>query len=142
MQTSRGGRLKSLKNVAERDWVVSGRRTALIATGSWSNFVVPSRRRRLPGPISIMVSIIESLNNTSSLTKQTIKNKCVLACMMNAMEASGMKRMFQIKRIENDREPKNKYSMGTKSCGIVTLRNCNGPSGTRGPAHKGVWMVQ
>ena len=38
-----------------------------------------------------------------------------------------MKRMLQNKRIENHRESKSKYSIETKSCGIVTLRNCNGP---------------
>ena len=43
------------------------------------------------------------------------------------MEYSGQERMPPGKKIEKGREPKNKYSIGTKSCGIVRLRNCYAP---------------
>ena len=59
---------------------------------------------------------------------KTIRNLCVLAQSRNAMEESRMERTVLYQRIENRREPKNKYSTETKSCGIVPLRNCNRPS--------------
>ena len=43
------------------------------------------------------------------------------------MEESRMKMTSPGKRIEKGREPKSKYGIGTKSCGIVRLRNCYGP---------------
>ena len=43
------------------------------------------------------------------------------------MEGTRMKRMPVSKRIEKYREPKHKYSIETKSCGIVRLRNCYAP---------------
>ena len=48
----------------------------------------------------LVVTIIESVNHTSSLTKQTIQKKCVLTGIKNAMEDSRIKRVPPSKRIE------------------------------------------
>ena len=73
---------------------------------------------------SIWLTIIQSINHTSSLINENHMEKCVLTFLRNAMEVSRMTRMPLDKRIENRREPKNKYSTETKSGGIVRLRNC------------------
>ena len=74
--------------------------------------------------VCLAVTINEIVNHTLRLIKQTTMNKRVLMCIRNSIEASRMKGMPLSKRIENNREAKTEYSNETKSCGIVTLRNC------------------
>ena len=44
------------------------------------------------------------------------------------METSRIAKNVEGPKVENHRESKSKYGIETKSCGIVNLRNCNGPS--------------
>ena len=44
------------------------------------------------------------------------------------METSRIAKNVEGPKVENHRESKSKYGIETKSCGIVTLRNCNGPA--------------
>ena len=43
------------------------------------------------------------------------------------METSRIAKNVEGPKVENHRESKSKYGIETKSCGIVNLRNCNGP---------------